>query len=164
MKIFSYLREIKKSYSNYQPLIEVFIYKKNLLYNLKTFQHKFPRHKIAPVLKSNAYGHGLVPIAKILDRQKIPFLVVDSLFEARMLRGEGIKSSILIIGYTRAKDINRNNLKNVFFTITTFEQLEEISQNQKKPQIFHLKIDTGMHRQGIYLSDSKYAIEKIKKK
>ncbi|MBM3256268.1 MAG: alanine racemase, partial [Candidatus Moranbacteria bacterium] len=149
MKILSYLREIKRSYSNYHPLIEVLIYQKNLLHNLHTFQRNYPRHKIAPVLKSNAYGHGLVPVAKILDNQRIPFLVVDSLFEARMLRGEGVKSPILIIGYTRATDIGKNNLKNVSFTITTSELLEELAKNLRTPQKLHLKIDTGMHRQGI---------------
>ena len=67
MKLFSYLRELKKSYSGYRPLIKVLIYKKNLLHNLRAFQKNFPQHKIAPVLKSNAYGHGLEVIAKILD-------------------------------------------------------------------------------------------------
>lgn len=161
MKIFSYLREIKKFYSGYHPLIEAFIYQKNLLHNLRFFQKKYPKHKIAPVLKSNAYGHGLVPIAKILDRQKIPFLVVDSLFEARTLRGEGIKSPILIIGYTRAADIGKNNLKNVSFTITTRELLEELSKTLNIPQKLHLKIDTGMHRQGIPLEEIQKAKNKI---
>lgn len=149
MKILSYLREIKRSYSYYRPLIKVLVYKKNLLYNLHTFQKAYPRYRIAPVLKSNAYGHGLVPIAKILDHQKIPFLVVDSLFEAKMLRGESIKSPVLIIGYTRASDIGKNNLKNVSFTITTRELLEELSKTLRVPQKLHLKIDTGIHRQGI---------------
>lgn len=157
------MREIKKYYSDYHPLIEVFIYKKNLLHNLHAFQKSYPRHRIAPVLKSNAYGHGLVPIAKILDRQKVPFLVVDSLFEARVLRSEGTKSPILIIGYTRASDIERSGLKNVSFTITTLELLEELSKKLKTPQKFHLKIDTGMHRQGIRPSQIERTIEKIEK-
>jgi len=163
MKILNYIRQLKKSFSNHHPLIEVLIYKKNLLYNLRAFQKNFPRHKIAPVLKSNAYGHGLVPVAKILDRQNIAFFVVDSLFEARVLRNEGIKSPILIIGYTRAEDINRNNLKNVSFTITTLEQLEAISKTLNAPQKLHLKIDTGMHRQGILPEKFDKAIALIKK-
>jgi len=163
MKILSYLRQIKKSFSDYQPLIEVLIYKKNLLHNLRAFQKNYPRQKIAPVLKSNAYGHGLVPVAKILDRKNIAFFAVDSLFEARILRGEGIKSPILIIGYTRASDIAKNNLKNVSFAITIYEQLEELAGNLKTPQKLHLKIDTGMHRQGIQPPNFAKAIAKIKK-
>ena len=158
MKLFSYLREIRKSLTSYRPLIEVLIYKKNLLHNLRTFQRKYPGQQIAPVLKSNAYGHGLVPIAKILDNQKVPFLVVDSLFEARVLRTEGIKTPILIIGYTRAADIERNNLKKVSFTITTYELLEEIIKTLKSPQKLHLKIDTGMHRQGVGSGDISHQI------
>ena len=51
---------------------------------------------VIAVVKSNAYGHGLVPVAQILDQEKIAFLVVDSLFEATALRHAGIKSEILV--------------------------------------------------------------------
>jgi len=161
MELINYLRQFKKSFSGYQPLIEVLIYKGNLLHNLKTFQKKYPDQKVAPMLKSNAYGHGLVPVAKILDKEGISFFVVDSIFEATILHKESIRSKILVIGYAKPQDINRNRYKNISFTLTNFAQLAEVSKTLKTKQSFHLKIDTGMHRQGILSSEIEKAIEKI---
>lgn len=163
MKFLSLLRELKKSFSTYQPLIEVLVYRNRILHNLRTFQKEYPSCQIAPVLKSNAYGHGLFQVARILDDQNIDFLVVDSMFEATMLRKEGIKSKLLVIGYTKPQEIKRNSYKNVVFTITNLQQLVEISEILNKKQTFHLKIDTGMHRQGILSSEINSAISHIQK-
>jgi len=162
MKILSLLRKFKKSFSTYQPLIEVLVFRKNILHNLHEFQKNCPGQKIAPVLKSNAYGHGLLPVAKILDKRNIAFLTVDSIFEAMMLCREGIKAKILVIGYTRVGDIKKNRYENVSFTLTNFGQLSEVAKKLGTKQSFHLKIDTGMHRQGILQSEIEKGISRIK--
>jgi alanine racemase len=162
MKLLTYFRQFKKSFSGYRPLIEVLVYKDRLLHNLEVFRRKYPRQQIAPVLKSNGYGHGLVPVAKILDQEKIAFLIVDSHFEAVTLVKEGIKSKILVIGYTRPGEIKRNRYRNVSFNITSLDQLKKISQILNRPQHFHLKIDTCMHRQGILISEIESAVAIIK--
>ena len=156
--ILRYIRRIK---FNYQPLVEVLVYRENLLHNLRVFREASPGLRIAPVLKSNAYGHGLREIAKILDKEAAPFLVVDSYFEALVLRREGIKSEILIIGFTAPENIYKNKLRGVAFTITGMEQLGEIAKNLERPSTFHLKIDTGMHRQGILPGEINEAISLI---
>src|SRR5579864_4865378 len=100
------MRSIKKIYHrltgprvDYQPLIEVRVFKDALLHNLHTFQKTYPKFKFAPVLKSNAYGHGLAQVAEILDSQDLPFFMLDTFYEALLLRREGIKTKILILGY-----------------------------------------------------------------
>ncbi len=162
MRLLSSLRSIRQIFSSYDPLIKIYIKKKNILSNLNTFQKEYPKVKFAPVLKSNAYGHGLLSIARILDKEDIAFLVVDSLYEARTLRNEGIKSKILIIGYTRTEDIVKNRLKSISFAITSFEELKLINESLRKKQSFHLKIDTGMHRQGVLSEELPEAIEILK--
>jgi alanine racemase len=97
MKIFDILRKIRKDFSPYENSIEVLIFKDNLLHNLNEYKNKFPDFPFAPVLKSNAYGHGLLEVAKILDKEKVPFFVVDSLYEARLLKAKNIKKYFLII-------------------------------------------------------------------
>jgi alanine racemase len=51
--------KIERFFYPSHPLIEVSISKENLLHNLHTYQHQYPKLTFAPVLKSNAYGHGL---------------------------------------------------------------------------------------------------------
>ncbi len=156
------LQKISEPRIEYQPLIEVRVFKDALLHNLSQYQKKYSRLKFAPVLKSNAYGHGLIPAAKILDVQALPFFMVDSFYEALLIRREGVKTKILILGYSRQEQILNNKLKNCSFGIIDFEQLKSIIAKLKRPQSFHLKIDTGMHRQGILIDQVKEAIELIK--
>ncbi|MDE2311744.1 MAG: alanine racemase [Patescibacteria group bacterium] len=149
MNLIKSIRRFKKSRDSYQPLIEVSISRGDILHNLRQFQAAFAGLKFAPVLKSNAYGHGLVEVANILDNQGLPFFVIDSLFEARVLHRAGVGTPLLIIGYATIDNINSQKLQKTAFTITSFEQLKQINDKLNRPAVFHLKIDTGMRRQGL---------------
>lgn len=162
MNLLKFLRKIKKYFNRYDYLVEVFISKTRLIGNLREFQNKYPQLLFAPVLKSNAYGHGLALVAGILDKEKIAFFVLDSLHEARILREDGIRSEILIIGYTSSKNIKNSNLDNIAFTITSLDQLKEIARTLSFHIKIHLKVDTGMHRQGIMLNETRESIEVVK--
>jgi alanine racemase len=151
----------------YTPLITILISEKNILHNLREFQKYAPHRVIAPVLKSNAYGHGLLEVARIIEKDirqdpnkqnTIPFLIVDSYFEAVALRAAGIKSSLLIIGYTRPETIQQSRLRHVSFTVTSLDVLRDIQWSRRRIDI-HLKIDTGMHRQGIMSDEVSSAID-----
>jgi len=145
------LKAIRARRHRYTPLVEVTIFKKHLLHNLETYRVA-SRLPVAPVLKSNAYGHGLLEVAGVLANAPVPvpFLVVDSYHEAMILRNEGIATPLLIIGFSANENIRRNRLKHVAFTISSMEQLRALAPTLARPTSFHIKIDTGMHRQGIH--------------
>lgn len=143
----------------YEPLITVSISRKNLIHNLNEFRKIAPRVRfgatdgslgmVAPVLKSNAYGHGLAEVLSILRHEPhIPFLVVDSYFEAVAVRACGVRIPILIIGYTRPQTIMSSRLRDTVFTVSSLQTLQEL-ESTLHPIPIHLKIDTGMHRQGV---------------
>jgi alanine racemase len=185
------LNKIASPRVDYQPLIEVRIFKSALLHNLRTFQQKYPKLQFVPVIKSNAYGHGMVEVAGILDHENktltplhqssdsgagqanpspkgrgeslIPFFMVDSFYEALVLRRAGIKTKILVLGYCREEQLLSAKLKEVSFGIIDLQILKNLSAKLKKPLNIHLKIDTGMHRQGILMSEASDAIAAIKK-
>jgi len=162
MKLIRFLRKVRQYFVRYDPLVVVLISKERLLGNLREYKNKYPKLKFAPVLKSNAYGHGLVLVAKILDNEGVPFLVLDSLYEAMILRNNGIKSDILIVGYTRSENIINSKLRRIAFTITSLDQLMEVSKIASSKTKIHLKVDTGMHRQGILPNQVGDAIEIIR--
>lgn len=145
---------------SYDSLIKIYISRNAILHNYKIYGDKFGL-SIAPVLKSNAYGHGLFEVAKILEDAGAPFYAVDSFFEARTLRDNGIKNKILIIGYSPLDHIE-SNLKNTSYAVTSHEQLSKLSNKLTSRKNIHLKIDTGMHRQGILLHEIPSAIKLIK--
>ncbi len=162
MRIIEKIRGIRKDLSPYRPLISIFIFRRNIIHNLNRFKSGYPGLEFAPVLKSNAYGHGLKETAEILKNEKKPFLAVDSLFEARQLRHLGFSDNILIIGYAFPEDILDHRFKNFSYSIISLSQLESLSGKSRKKTNIHLKIDTGMRRQGIAESEVEKAVNLIK--
>ena len=160
--LISKLRKIKNGFLGYSPLIVVKISSSRLIGNLREYQMAHPDLLIAPVLKSNAYGHGLLLVAEILDSEDVPFFVLDSLFEARVLRRHGIKTKILVIGYTPVESILRKNNSDISFTVPSLDQLKELSEKIKYPIHIHIKIDTGMHRQGLAMDEVSASINVLK--
>src|SRR3989344_1835699 len=104
-------------------LITIGISRNNLLHNLREYRRMYPRLAIAPVIKSNAYGHGLLEVGQILDNEAVPFLVVNSLDEAIMLRDAEIRSPILIAGYVRPRGVVSNLTSDTAIAITDIEEL-----------------------------------------
>lgn len=104
------------------------------------------------VVKSNAYGHGMVECAQFFDKSGIDFLAVDSFDEARDLRSVGIRKPILVLGWTSAKDFNEAIRLDVSLTISSLNSLKDAQKislkNKSKKLKIHIKIDSGLHRQG----------------
>ncbi len=141
-------RQWRKKRFQYEVVAEVAVYRERILGNFRAFRDRY-QVPVAPVLKSNAYGHGLKEVAEILKSETLPFLCVDSYFEALTLRNEGLGANILILGYTPFANVAGSKLPNVAFSILSFGELEYLATNLKQPRLFHLEIDTGMHRHGI---------------
>lgn len=109
--------------------------------------------KIIAVIKTDGYGHGAVPIAKLLEAEdKVWGYAVATSEEALLLRQENIKKEILILGYTFAcsyDELIKNNICNTVFTIEMAEELSEAALKLNMTCKVHIKVDTGMTRIGI---------------
>jgi len=108
--------------------------------------------KICAVVKSNAYGHGLSCISDLLEKDaNVDYFSVDSITEARKLREDGIKKQIIVLGYTLSENILEAIENNIELTISHFDSLNDainIARQENCILKVHLKMDTGMHRQG----------------
>lgn len=155
--LFRYLRHTKST----PTLIEVRISREALLDNYTAFKEAYAL-PVAPVLKSNAYGHGLLQVAHVLEKERPPFFVVDSYYEAKMLRHAGSTAPILVVGYVPAESIAANKVKNVSFVLTSVEHITRLIHTNSKATV-HIKLDTGMRRQGLLPSEIVLAIEILKK-
>lgn len=120
---------------------------------------------VMAVVKSNAYGHGLVGTAKILSGFRVfrrdGWFAVDSITEALRLRREGIDRPILVLGYTLPGRYAEAARRGITVTVSNFEALRSLSRVRRKPA-FHLKLDTGMHRQGFQPEDMPKLIRILK--
>lgn len=145
----------------YQTLNKIDISRDNLLQNFKYLSSLNKQVAIAPVLKSNAYGHGLLEIARILDDRKTPFFCVDSLYEAYELLKANIKTPILIMGYTDPRNFKVKKLP-FSYAVLNSEMLEILNIYQPGCGI-HIFVDTGMHREGISSKELPSFLDKIRK-
>lgn len=138
------------------------VFANRLKSNYRLYRETYAGLKFAPVLKSNAYGHGLWETAEILKTEDTPFFVVDSYYEASFLRRRGSRTPLLIIGYSSPEQVFQNGFKDVAHTIISLDGLRRLARSLRKPRLIHLKIDTGMHRQGILPEEILPAIESLK--
>lgn len=158
------LNMLKLIMSDYQTLNEIDIDSSYLINNYNYFQKINPNCHICPVLKSNAYGHGLLQVAQIIDKQlkNTPYIMVDSLYEAYELHKQNIKTPIMIMGYTDPQ--NYQIWKKLPFTFTVYDiaSLQALDKYQTNAKI-HIKLDTGMCRLGIQKKDVAEFITTLKK-
>jgi alanine racemase len=127
-------------------LNEIVISRAALRHNWRCWQKQRPRHYLCPVLKSNAYGHGLLLVARFWQQFRPPFLAVDSTFEALILHRAGIRLPLLILGpYPPLHAIPRNCRWH--WVVSDFAVLERLYTLDKDFPL-HLFFDTGMHREG----------------
>ena len=109
--------------------------------------------KVMPVLKANAYGHGLVRVAQLYEELKADYLGVAVVEEGILLREMGIKIPILVLGGVWGNQIPlflKHNLTITASSIDKLKQIDETAVQMKTKAIVHLKIDTGMERIGVH--------------
>lgn len=117
--------------------------------------------KLMAVIKSNAYGHGLIDFAKTTENE-VDWFGVDSIIEGLKLRQNGLKKPILVLGYTLPYYLEGAFNYGLSLTVSTFDLINKIGTLKNKPNI-HIKIDTGMHRQGFFLKDLPQVIKLLKR-
>ena len=109
--------------------------------------------KILAVIKTDGYGHGGVPIAKMLEQLDFMFGYAAATYEeAHVLREAGVKKPILILGYTFPycyEELIREEIRPAVYRRDTVEELAAAAAKVGKKAKVHIKVDTGMGRIGI---------------
>ncbi len=111
------------------------------------------RARVMTILKANAYGHGLVPVARHLVQCGADYLGVAFLEEGILLRREGITAPILVLGGIAGEQIPLFLKHGLTLTAPSVEKLRLIDAAAGDLGVrakVHLKIDTGMERIGIH--------------
>ena len=119
-----------------------------LRHNLSIAKQAAPHSKHLAVIKANAYGHGMLPVAKALDQADA--LAVACVDEAVQLRDAGITRSLLILeGFYDQQELEVCRHYQLIPVIHQMEQLDLLEAERSDPIAVWLKVDTGMHRLGI---------------
>jgi len=147
--------------------VNAVISRRAVKHNYQRIKSIAPNSKVISVLKANAYGHGLLEMASILDHSDT--FGVARLEEALAIRKGNIDKPILLMeGFFDRADINvliRHNIQTVIHSFEQIHHLEltpEVIEPSQTPLKVWLKIDTGMNRLGISPSEFDEALLRLK--
>ena len=130
----------------------------NLRHNYEAIRKSLPEGcRFLGVVKADAYGHGALPVSRLLQEAGADYLAVSCLDEALELRRGGIRMPILILGHTPKEYTSTLIEEDITQTVTCLAKALEYSAESEKlgrPLKIHIKLDTGMSRLGFLCAGS----------
>lgn len=135
--------------------------------NLAALRARMGAARILAVVKADAYGHGATGVSRALEAAGVDWLGVALLEEGAEIRRSGVDLPILVLGTARPEWLalyRRYELTPAVSSLAELALWREWSAGGAagSPQAFHLKVDTGMGRLGVPLSDVPRALEMVR--
>ena len=130
--------------------------------NLETIRTHVRSAKVMPMVKANAYGHGIEGVAPYIEPY-VDYFGVALVEEAIQLRQLGIKKPILVAGGTLIEQLPLFFEHDLILTASSLDLLtasEQLASSTRQRLKVHLKIDTGMERVGIHEYEAEEFIKK----
>ncbi len=130
--------------------------------NYETLQKHVGESLVMPILKANAYGHGLVRVGQYMQKLGARMIGVAFLEEGILLREAGIRLPILVLGGILGSQVPlfiKHDLTLTASSIVKLEQIEEAAAAAGTKAKVHLKIDTGMERIGVHYYSAEELLE-----
>ncbi|HTE57854.1 MAG TPA: alanine racemase [Verrucomicrobiae bacterium] len=140
-------RLTKKLQRSYEVYNRIEISKSALTHNAEFFgQHS--GLQIIPVLKGNAYGHGIQQVATALKGEWFAYIAVDGYFEALKVRAHNPRQPILVMGMIKPQNFPKLKFRQLAFVVQDEDTLHALGKLGKRVKI-HLELNTGMNRYGV---------------
>ena len=128
--------------------------------NFENIQKLVGNSLVMPIVKANAYGHGMVPVVRHLESRGAKYFGVAFIEEAVELRHHGVTAPILALGGlldNQVKYFVQYDVDVTASSVSKLDTIEDVAGKMGKRARVHLKIDTGMERIGIHW----YSAEKL---
>ena len=143
-----------------------------IIVDLEALRHNFSEirrlagtePRILAVVKSDAYGHGMIPVAKTLEAAGVDCLGVFEVAEGLELRESGCKTPILVMMGVLSDEVEaavEHGLMPALFHLEIAERLAAVSAAQERVTPVHVKVDTGMTRLGVPYKDLSPFLEQL---
>lgn len=135
-------------------------------HNLAVVARVLPSHRRMAIVKAEAYGHGLVGVAKALDDADIEFFGVATVAEALAVEGAGCTTCPFVLGpcFPAERELMvQHGWRAALSSLEEAEHFESLGRLYQKPVYLHLSIDTGMGRAGLLLPQLAELVEYLKR-
>lgn len=139
---------------------EIVLSAANLIHNFRLLHKLSGGKEVFPVVKADAYGHGAIPVARILEKslsaKLLPLFCVARVAEALELRRAGVKRRILVLSHFTREDVEaaKAPFELAVHSMADLKTLAALGpRNRKKISALHLNLNTGMNRLGFRAFD-----------
>jgi alanine racemase len=136
-----------------------------LRHNVREFRRRLGGEvELGAVVKSNAYGHGMLEVAALALEAGADWLCVNNVDEGIALRAAGQEAPVLVMGYielARLGEVVEHGLRPVVYNPETLDRLEALAAEAGRQVPVHVKVETGTHRQGVLERDIPAFAERI---
>jgi alanine racemase len=136
------LRKLEKDFSTHN---RIEISKSALLHNVDLFE-QISNEAIIPVLKGNAYGHGIEQVTTALKGRSFPYIAVDGYFEALRIRKVS-RQPVLIMGAIKPENFTKIKYDHFAFVVQDSTSIRALGESGRRVSV-HLECNTGMNRYG----------------
>lgn len=143
----TFIRKFEKDFATHN---RIEVSKSALLHNFDLFA-SLSGKQVIPVLKGNAYGHGIEQVAAALKDRKFPYIAVDGYFEALRVRKVS-QQPVLIMGAIKPENFARLTYDHFAFVVQDEAAIRALGATGKKIAI-HLECNTGMNRYGATIGE-----------
>ncbi|MFZ2125141.1 MAG: alanine racemase [Candidatus Saccharimonadales bacterium] len=129
----------------------IYISKSAILDNFDLLHKLMPAGFVIPVLKSNAYGHGLEQVSTILKERNFPYTAVDGYYEGLRIHLVS-KQPVIVMGSISHDNYAKINPKGFAFVVHDIPTVKAIGKSGKK-FVVHIELETGMGRHGVRINE-----------
>lgn len=141
------LRKFEKDFATHN---RIEVSKSALLHNFDLFA-EISDEQVIPVLKGNAYGHGIEQVAAALKSRKFPYIAVDGYFEALRVRKVS-RQPVLIMGAIKPENFAKLTYDRFAFVVQDETAIRALAATRRQLAV-HLECNTGMNRYGAPLAE-----------
>ena len=139
-------------------LTTVEISRRALIRNFQAFKQLAPNSLVAPVVKANAYGHGLIAATRVFSEAGADWLCVNTLSEAVSIRDSGIFKPIYILGYVPEDEhLEASDIPELRLVVYDEEIIRSLNASALRRHVImplHIKVETGNNRQGVCVDEA----------
>ena len=155
-------KQIQRAMAGYPCWLEMDL--DNLRFNLANIRSRVGV-EVMPVVKNNAYGHGLVPVTRCLYDEGIRWFLVAKLYEADVIRQQFPESKVLcmdtLFGDPAYDLVVSRGISQAVFTLDMAQRLNDTAQRHNTQASVFIKVDTGLRRVGVYTTKLHRTLSKL---
>jgi alanine racemase len=157
------MRKVRRILEKAKPPVWIEIDTSAFLNNMRMIKSLLaPGCELIPVLKSDAYGHGMLELARAAKEEGLlGRIAIATHEEARVLRKEGFDNSLIKVVPSLPDELPRSlelNIEEQISSLATAQELSRLASEQGVSAGVHLAVDTGMGREGLLAS---FCVEEI---